>query len=125
MTENPLAQSSEDLMIVYVAGSEPEAYIVVGRLENEGIAAFVSQEPAGRAYGISIGEMGNVKVVVRADDYDAAKAILDEDVEEDDDDEDYDDDDDDDLLDPYGEADDDDDDYDDDDDDDYDDDDDE
>ncbi len=75
-------------MIVYVAGSEPEAYIVVGRLENEGIAAFVSQEPAGRAYGISIGEMGDVKVIVRASDYERAKAILEEDVEDEEDDED-------------------------------------
>ena len=84
VSENP-AHSPQDLMIVYVAGSEPEAYIVVGRLENEGIDAFVYQEPAGKAYGISIGEMGNVKVVVRADDYDRAKAILDEDVEDEDD----------------------------------------
>ena len=95
MSKNP--QNSEELMVAYVAGSEAEAYIVVGRLENEGIDAFVSQEPAGKAYGISIGEMGSVKVVVRASDYERAQAVLEEDVEDDEeedlyeDDEDYDD----------------------------------
>ncbi len=64
-------------MVVYVAYSEPEAYIVAGRLENEGIHALVHQEPVGRAYGITIGPLGEVKVLVNPDDYDRALTILD------------------------------------------------
>ncbi|MEO8396043.1 MAG: DUF2007 domain-containing protein [Chloroflexota bacterium] len=65
-------------MVVYVASSEPEAYIVAGRLQSEGIEAFVHQEPIGRAYGLSIGPLGEVKVLVRPDQYDQALNILDD-----------------------------------------------
>jgi hypothetical protein len=61
-------------MVVYVAGSEPEAYVVAGRLESEGIPAFVHQEPVGRAYGLTVGPLGEVKVLVHSDDYDQATA---------------------------------------------------
>ena len=72
-------------MVVYIAHSEPEAYIVAGRLESEGIKAWVHQEPVGRAYGLSIGPLGEVKVLVSPEDYDQALAILDEDDVESDD----------------------------------------
>jgi len=65
-------------MVVYVAYSEPEAYIVAGRLQSEGIDAFVHQEPVGRAYGFSMGPLGEVKVLVRPEDYDQALTILDD-----------------------------------------------
>ncbi len=90
-------------MVVYVATSEPEAYIVAGRLQSEGIEVFVHQEPIAKAYGFSVGTLGEIKVLVSPEDYDRALAILDEDAEaynsEDtdivlDDDDDYDDDDD-------------------------------
>lgn len=77
-------------MIVYIAHSEPEAYIVVGRLDSEGIPAFVQQEPLGRAYALNVGILGEIKVVVRAADYERAAAILDEDVDDSDDNEAYD-----------------------------------
>ncbi len=90
-------------MVVYIARSEPEAYIIAGRLQSEGIKSFVHQEPAGRAYGLTIGVLGEIKVLVLPEDYERALAILDdEDYESDDtdlvadddayDDEDYDDD---------------------------------
>lgn len=75
-------QNVNGWMVVYVAYSEPEAYVIVGRLESEGVEAFVHQEPVGRAYGFSVGPLGEVKVLVRAEDYDRALAILDEDVED-------------------------------------------
>jgi hypothetical protein len=66
-------------MVVYVAYNEPEAYIVAGRLESEGIKAFVHQEPVGRAYGLSVGPLGEVKVLVHPDNYDQAVDIIDDD----------------------------------------------
>ena len=69
-------------MVAYVAYSEPEAYIVAGRLKSEGIDTFVHQEPVGSAYGIHIGKLGEVKVLVRPEDYDRALTILDEDEDD-------------------------------------------
>lgn len=66
-------------MVVYVASSEPEAYVVAGRLKSEGVDSFVHQEPVGRAYGLSVGPLGEVKVMVRPDQYDQALTILDDD----------------------------------------------
>lgn len=82
---NALAPSSA-WMVVYVASSEPEAYIVAGRLQSEGIKSLVHQEPAGRAYGFTVGPLGEVKVLVNPDDYERAQAILDEDAGDDSDD---------------------------------------
>ena len=68
-------------MVVYIATSEPEAYIVAGRLQSEGIEVFVHQEPIARAYGFSVGTLGEIKVLVSPEDYDRALTILDEDAE--------------------------------------------
>mgnify|MGYP002398477317 CR=1 FL=1 len=74
-------------MVVYIAYSEPEAYIIVGRLQTEGIPAFVQQEAIGKVYGFAGGPLGDVRVLVNAQDYDRAQAILDdtEDFDESDD----------------------------------------
>jgi hypothetical protein len=82
MNKQPNSLSpSNAWMVVYIATSDPEAYIVAGRLNNEGIKTFVHQEPIAKAYGFSIGTLGEIKVLVSAEDYDWALAILDEDVE--------------------------------------------
>ena len=70
-------------MVVYIATSEPEAYIVAGRLKSEGIETFVHQEPVAKAYGFTVGPFGEIKVLVGAEDYDRALEILDENVEAD------------------------------------------
>lgn len=66
-------------MVVYIANSEPEAYIVAGRLQSEGIPTFVHQEPVGKAYGLTIGALGEVKVLVSPSDFERAQEILDDD----------------------------------------------
>jgi hypothetical protein len=63
-------------MVVYTTYSSPEAYIIAGRLESEGIHAWVHQEPFGSAMGFTIGPLGEVKVVVYLDDYERALSIL-------------------------------------------------
>lgn len=70
MTESP------EWMVVYITYNFLEAQIVAGRLESEGIKALVYQEPGANAIGIRIGRMGEIKVLVRADDYDTAEALL-------------------------------------------------
>ncbi|MCC6615009.1 MAG: DUF2007 domain-containing protein [Anaerolineae bacterium] len=54
-----------------------EAEIVAGRLKSEGIEAWVHQDPGARAYGITVGAWGEVRVLVDEHDYDAARRILD------------------------------------------------
>jgi hypothetical protein len=63
-------------MVVYTTFNSPEAHIVAGRLESEGIPAFVHQAPGANAIGIHIGSLGEVTVVVREEDYWKALMIL-------------------------------------------------
>jgi hypothetical protein len=65
-------------MIVYIADSQPEAHIIVGRLEASGVRSWVQQEPVGQAFGFLVGPLSQVKVLVHPEDYDDAMAILDE-----------------------------------------------
>lgn len=63
-------------MVVYTAYNLPEAHIVAGRLQSEDIPAMVHQVPGASAIGIQIGRLGEVTVLVRAEDYMTALAIL-------------------------------------------------
>ena len=75
----PHARPPQGWMSVYVTNSTPDAYIVVGRLESEGIRSWVQQEAAGAAFGLTVGQMGAVQVLVNPEDYEAAMAVLEED----------------------------------------------
>jgi hypothetical protein len=61
---------------VYVAHSEPEAYVVAGRLNTQGIETFVHRKPGGDSYGVYIDPLGEVEVLVHLQDYERAMAIL-------------------------------------------------
>lgn len=50
--------------VVYVANGKLEADSVRILLESFGIPAFVNQESAGTVYGLSVGPLGEVEVVV-------------------------------------------------------------
>ena len=63
-------------MVVYVSYNVVEAHIVAGRLQNEGIPAWVHQEPAGSAFGITFGPLGEVRVFVNYEDYERALVLL-------------------------------------------------
>jgi hypothetical protein len=52
------------LVTVYIASGQPEAEIVRGRLENEGIPAMLRYESAGIVYGLTIDGLGQVEVQV-------------------------------------------------------------
>lgn len=82
-------QHSNQWESVYTTNSEPIAYLIAGKLENEGIKAIVRKESAGSAYGIVVGLLGKVDVLVLSDDFERAAAIIeseDGDVSESDDD---------------------------------------
>lgn len=78
----PRSHHPDGWAVVHVSYSMPEAHIVVGRLETEGIRSWIYQEAVGSAIGITIGPLGEVKVLVAPEDYERARAILDEDVDD-------------------------------------------
>lgn len=74
-------KSSPEWMVVYSTDSLPEAHIVAGRLQNEEIPSWVHQQPGASGLGITIGLFGEVRVLVDAQDYERAKALLDDDAD--------------------------------------------
>ena len=60
-----------------VAG-EMEAEILRGMLEAQGIKVWISQEGAGRVYGLGVGRLGRVQILVPEDDMVRSKALLEE-----------------------------------------------
>ena len=64
------------LTTVYIANGQPEAEIVKGRLENEGIPAVLRYESAGIVYGLTINGLGQVEVQVPSSLAQHAREIL-------------------------------------------------
>lgn len=64
------------LTTVYVANGQPEAQIIKGRLENEGIPAILRYESLGLVYGFTIDGLGQVKVMVPSPMAQEARNIL-------------------------------------------------
>lgn len=62
-------------LTVATAMGEAEASLIVGRLENEGIPARISQEAAGHALGLTVG-LFQIRVVVPEEVYQQALDVL-------------------------------------------------
>ncbi len=56
--------NKENFKTVYTATSQPEAYIVKGRLESAHIPVLLKYESAGLVYGITVDGLGKVDVQV-------------------------------------------------------------
>ena len=66
----------QDLVVVFTSAGPGYADIIKGTLEAAGIPATTSREGAGAAYGLTVGAMGLVDVLVTADRADEARALL-------------------------------------------------
>jgi len=64
------------LTTVYISNGQPEAEIVKGRLENEGIPAMLRYESAGVVYGLTINGLGQVQIQVPSSLAQHAREIL-------------------------------------------------
>jgi hypothetical protein len=67
LVHNPRNQAlseNTELITVYIARGQPEAEIVKGRLESEGVPAILRYESAGVVYGLTIDGLGQVEVQV-------------------------------------------------------------
>jgi len=67
---------TQPLVVVYTAAGQMEANIVKGMLEAAGIPVELSQESAGTVYGLTVGTMGLVEILVPEQRADEAKALI-------------------------------------------------
>jgi hypothetical protein len=58
---------------VYTANGEPEAHIIKGKLETEGIPVILKYESAGPVIGITMDGLGQIQVQVPEDMADIAR----------------------------------------------------
>ncbi len=65
-----------NLVTVYVANGQPEAEIIKGRLETEGVPVMLRYESVGLIYGLTTDGLGQVKVQVPSSLAQEAKEIL-------------------------------------------------
>ena len=63
------------VMVASVSG-EIQAEIIKGFLEAQGISVFLNQEGAGRAYGLGVGPLGEVQILVPHTQEEAARQVL-------------------------------------------------
>ncbi|MCX5993105.1 MAG: DUF2007 domain-containing protein [Chloroflexi bacterium] len=68
--------AEDRLVTVYKACGQPEAEIVRGRLEIEGILALLKYESIGSVYGLTVDGLGQVEVQVPAKYADRAREII-------------------------------------------------
>lgn len=72
----PKSQPTPEWQVVYTTTSLPDAHIIAGRLQYEGIACWIHQPIGSNAIGITIGPLGTISVLVNPADYDDACDIL-------------------------------------------------
>lgn len=53
------------------------AEMLLGLLESQGIHALLSQEGAGKAYGLTLGVLGRVQILVKTSELEKARQVLD------------------------------------------------
>jgi hypothetical protein len=67
-------QQDVDLEVVHRAAGQIEAHIVKGKLESEGIPVLLQYES--EIFGLTVDGMGQVRVLVPADQADKAREII-------------------------------------------------
>jgi hypothetical protein len=68
----------EEIVVVETTSGLIEAEILRGLLEANGINVWLSHESAGKVIGLSVGPLGQVDLMVPADQAEEAKKILDD-----------------------------------------------
>ena len=70
--------TNENWEIVHEVYGELQAELLRGLLEAQGIEVVLNQEGAGRAYGINVGTLGQVQILVPSHAAAEARQILDD-----------------------------------------------
>lgn len=70
--------SDEKWELITEVSGELQADLLRNLLEAQGIQVFLNQEGAGRAYGLTVGPMGEVQVLVPSHQSEEAREIVDD-----------------------------------------------
>ena len=70
--------SQNEWVVIDNVSGDLQAEILRGLLEAQGIPVLLSRESAGRAIGLSIGPLGEVFILVKAENLQDAQRILDD-----------------------------------------------
>lgn len=68
--------TGENWEVVHQVSGELQAELLRGLLEAQGIRVMLNQEGAGRAYGINVGRLGQVQILVLTSQLETARSIL-------------------------------------------------
>ncbi len=71
-------EHAHELVSVGSADGQVEAEIIKGLLVANDIEVWLSQESAGSALGLTVGALGEVEIMVRAEQAEKARALLEE-----------------------------------------------
>lgn len=69
-------EKGPDWVAVYITHNVPEAHIILGKLRVHDIPAMIHQEAGATAIGITLGNLGEIKILVSPADYECAAALL-------------------------------------------------
>ncbi len=67
---------SPQWIVVYITNNLQEAHVLAGKLKANEIPALIHQEAGATALGITLGNLGEVKILVMPADYERAERIL-------------------------------------------------
>lgn len=65
-----------DYQVVYTAHGQLDAEMIKAFLEANGIQALIAGESVGTAYGITLGPLGDIDIIVSAAQADEARSLL-------------------------------------------------
>lgn len=66
----------ENWEVAHEVSGELQAELLRGLLDAQGVPARLNQEGAGRAYGINVGRLGQVQILVPTSHLDRARSII-------------------------------------------------
>jgi len=68
--------NNPEWVAIYITHSLQEAHIISGKLQTFDVPSMVHTVPGASAMGITIGNLGEIKVLIHPNDYDNAEKIL-------------------------------------------------
>ncbi|MCY4538352.1 MAG: DUF2007 domain-containing protein [Chloroflexi bacterium] len=63
-------------IVVYITNNLQEAHVLAGKLKANEIPALIHQEAGATALGITLGNLGEIKILVMPADYERSERIL-------------------------------------------------
>ncbi len=70
------ANQGPQWIVAYITHNLQEAHILLGKLRAHEVPAMIHQEAGAMALGITLGNLGEIKILVSPADYDRAAALL-------------------------------------------------